>query len=190
MIKKLILKVLQLSPNLFHPLLLINGNPDIGENVYIGAFSEINAKGGSISIGDNCDIASFCSLNVADSHKKCIGLSSHIDRGCIILEDNVFIGSHSFIGGRVKIGHHSVIAAHTCLIADGLIIPPYSLVVGNPYKVKERYYLDKLHGSIKAEDLIKTREHFRNIVKKPPVLYENRKVGEHEQNSCHSSTSR
>jgi acetyltransferase-like isoleucine patch superfamily enzyme len=140
MIKKLILKILQISPNPFHPLTFIHGKPDIGKNVYIGLFSEVNAKNGTVIIGDNCDIASFCSLNVADSHKKTIGLSSYIDRGQVILENNVFVGSHSFIGGKVKIMHHSVIAAGTILIADGLIIPPYSLVVGNPYKVKEGYY--------------------------------------------------
>jgi acetyltransferase-like isoleucine patch superfamily enzyme len=180
MITRLLLKLLHLTPNPYHPLTFIHGTPDIGGNVYIGLFSEVNAKGGSVKIGDNCDIASFCSINVADSHKKCIGLSSHIDRGCIIFEDNVFVGSHSFIGGRVKIGHHSVIAAGTILIADGLIIPPYSLIAGNPYKVKEGYYLDKLHGGIKAEDLIKAREHLRSIVKRSPVLYEDGKAEEHE----------
>lgn len=140
MITNLILKFLHLTPNPYHPLSFIGGSPVFGRNVYIGLFSEINAKGGHIRIGDNCDIASFVSINVADSHKKCIGLSREIDRGQIILEDNVFVGSHSFIGGRVKIGYHSVVAAGTMLIADGLIIPPYSLVIGNPYKVKEGYY--------------------------------------------------
>lgn len=154
MIKRLLLRLLGLKRNPFHPLLLYNGTPDIGRNVYVGAFSEINAKGGSVKIGNGCDIASYVSINVADSHKKCIGFSSSIERGCIILEDCVFVGSHTFIGGRVKIGHHSVIAAHTCLVADGLIIPPYSLVVGNPYKVKERYYLKHIVKPIPPETRI------------------------------------
>ena len=143
MITNLILKLLHLTPNKFHPLTFIHGKPCIGKNVYVGLFSEVNAKGGHVRIGDNCDIASFVSINCADSHKKCIGLADEIDRGCIILEDNVFVGSHSFIGGRVKIGHHSVVAAHTCLLIDGLIVPPYSLIMGNPYKVKEGYYATK-----------------------------------------------
>jgi acetyltransferase-like isoleucine patch superfamily enzyme len=147
MIKKLILKILQISPNPFHPLTFVCGTPDIGKNVYIGLFSEINAKGGYISIGDNCDIASFVSINVADSHKKCIGLSSEIDRGQIVLEDNIFVGSHSFVGGRVKIGHHSVVAAGTVLIADGLIIPPYSLIIGHPFVIKEGYYAKDISDS-------------------------------------------
>jgi acetyltransferase-like isoleucine patch superfamily enzyme len=140
---RLILRLLQLTPNPFHPLVFIHGKPCIGRNVYVGLFSEINAKDATVIIGDNCDIASFCSINVADSHKKCIGLSREIDRGRIIMEDNVFVGSHSFIGGRVTIGYRSVVAAGTILVADGLIIPPYSLIIGNPYKVKEGYYLNK-----------------------------------------------
>ena len=139
------MKLLHLTPNPFHPLTFIGGNPVFGRNVYIGLFSEINAKGGYISIGDNCDIASFVSINVADSHKKCIGLSSEIDRGQIVLEDNVFVGSHSFIGGCVKIGHHSVVAAGVILVADDLIIPPYSLIIGKV--VKEGYYAKNISGS-------------------------------------------
>jgi acetyltransferase-like isoleucine patch superfamily enzyme len=107
--------------------IIINGEPEIGRNVYIGEFSEINAKGAKVKIGDNCDIASFVSINVADSHKKCIGLMSEIERGDIIIEDNVFIGSHCFIGKNVTIGHHSVIGAGIVLNCN-YKIEPYSLV--------------------------------------------------------------
>jgi acetyltransferase-like isoleucine patch superfamily enzyme len=103
--------------------IIINGNPKIGKNVYLGEFSEINAKGSSVTIGDNCDIASFVSINVADSHKKCIGLMDEIERKPIIIENNVFIGSHCFIGGGTKIGHHSVIGAGCVLIGND--VPPY-----------------------------------------------------------------
>lgn len=125
--------------NQFHPLVWINGEPEFGENVYIGGMSEVNAKGARVTIGDNCDIASFVSINCADSHKKCIGLSEEIERKDIVIENNVFIGSHSVIKGGAHIGHHSVVAAGT--IVDGKMqIPPYSLIVGNPMKVKEGYY--------------------------------------------------
>jgi hypothetical protein len=102
----------------------------------------INAKGARVSIGDNCDIAAFVSINCADSHKRCIDLSEEIERKDIIIKENVFIGSHCFIGGGTYISHHSVIAAGT--IVKNLKIPPYSLVVGNPVTIKEGYYQDKL----------------------------------------------
>ncbi|MGG1552414.1 acyltransferase [Paenibacillus ferrarius] len=128
--------------NPFHPLVWINGEPEVGQGVYIGGMSEINAKGARVTIGDYCDISSFVSINCADSHKKCIGLSETIERRDIIIEDHVFIGSHSFIKAGAKIGHHSVIAAGT--IVDARTIPPYSLVMGNPMIVKEGYYKGKI----------------------------------------------
>ena len=108
----------------------------------IGFFSEVNAKDAKITIGDNCDIASFVSINSADSHRRCIGLSHDIERKNITLEHNFFVGSHVVIKGGAHIGHHSVIAAGT--IVDGIKIPPYSLVIGNPMQVKSGYYLKKI----------------------------------------------
>jgi|SRR3989304_598867 len=140
----LLSSALNFKKNRFHPLVWISGSPEIGKNVYIGAMSEINAKGAKIVIGNNCDIASFVSINCNDSHKRCIELSKEIVRKNIILEENVFVGSHTFIKGGSHIGHHSVIAAGT--IVEGKKIPPYSLVVGNPMQVKAGYYL-KTKGS-------------------------------------------
>lgn len=126
--------------NKFHPLVWIVGDPQIGKNVYIGGMSEVNAVKSKVIIGDNCDIASFVSINCADSHKKCIGLSDETERKDIVLENNVFVGSHSVIKGGAHIGHHSVVAAGT--IVDGVKIPPYSLVIGNPMTIKIEYYLN------------------------------------------------
>jgi len=139
----------QIKKNRFHPLVWINGEPQIGKNVYIGGMSEVNAKGGMVVIGDNCDIASFVAINCADSHKKCIGLYEQVECKDIVIENNVFIGSHSIIKGGAHIGHHSVIAAGT--IVDGVKIPPYSLVSGNPMKVKKAYYL-KRRGKKKVDN--------------------------------------
>ncbi len=142
MFKKIIAKLIGVPTNSFHPLAFINGRPEIGKNVCIGFFSEVNAKDARIRIGDNCDIASFVSINAADSHKKTLELMPGIERKDITLENNVFVGSHCFIGKGVHIGHHSVVAAGT-IIAKPCQIPPYSLVIGNPFEIKEGYYLKK-----------------------------------------------
>jgi acetyltransferase-like isoleucine patch superfamily enzyme len=139
---KLLTQATQLQENRFHPFVWITGEPEIGEDVYIGGFSEVNARGARVRIGAHCDIASFVSINCADSHKRCIGLTSETERKDIIVEDHVFIGSHSFIKGGAHIGHHSVVAAGT--IVEPGVIPPYSLVVGNPMQVKSGYYRGRL----------------------------------------------
>ncbi len=134
-------EITNFKANKFHPLVWINGEPEIGKNVYIGGMSEINATKARVLIGDNCDIASFVSINCADSHLLCIGKVTEIERKDIVLENNVFVGSHVVIKGGAYIGHNSVIAAGT--IVDACVVPPYSLIVGNPMQIKPGYYIDR-----------------------------------------------
>ena len=140
--QSLFTELTDIRENPFHPLVWIGGEPEIGKNVYIGGMSEVNAKGAKVVIGDNCDIASFVVINCTDSHKRTIALSEEIERKDIILENNVYVGTQSFIGGGVHIGHHSVVGAGT-IVREGNY-PPYSLIVGNPAVVKEGYYLKKM----------------------------------------------
>ena len=102
--------------------------------------AERGVRVGVRAAGDpGCDIASFVSINVLDSHKKCLGASEKIKKKPIVLENDVFVGSHSFIGGGTHIAHHCVVGAGTIIINKGYI-PPYSLIVGNPAEIKKGYY--------------------------------------------------
>ena len=134
--------MMQNQDNPYHPLVWINGSPEIGDGTYIGGFSEINAKGARVRIGCQCDIASFVAINCADSHLKTIGLEEAAVLRDIVIGDSVFIGSHSVILGGVELGNRCVVAAGTVLRACK--VPPMSLVVGNPPIVKEGYYREHL----------------------------------------------
>ena len=107
--KSFFLKLIGNKDNPYHPLVWINGEPKIGKNTYIGGFSELNAKGGEINIGENCDIASFVVINVADSHLKTIGLKKNIKYGKVCIGNNVFIGTQSSILGNVTINYEGLI---------------------------------------------------------------------------------
>lgn len=134
--RELFLRTIHNKDNPFHPLVWINGEPEIGRGTYIGGFSEVNAKGAKVTIGCDCDIASFVAINVADSHRRCIGLQDNNDYQDIIVGDRVFIGSHCVILGGASIGNNSVIAAGS-IVRSGKI-PPFSLVLGD--QVKPGYY--------------------------------------------------
>ena len=145
--KDRLLRTIHNKDNPYHPLVWINGDPQIGEGTYIGGFSEVNAKGARVTIGRGCDIASFVAINAADSHRMCLGLAQHNTLLDIVIGDCVFIGSHSAVLGGSVVGHHSVIAAGTVVRAGD--IPPFSLVVGNPASVKPGYYraeYEAMHG--------------------------------------------
>ena len=146
-IQKIFTKFTTFKANPYHPLVWINGNPEIGRKTCIGGFSEVNAKGAKVIIGENCDIASFVAINVADSHHRCIGLDDKIHRRDIKIENNVFIGSHSVVLGGANIGHHTVISAGS--VIRSVIIPPFSLVVGN--EIKRGYYKDKCESMINSQ---------------------------------------
>lgn len=132
------LELIDNKENDYHPLVWINGDPKIGRGTYIGAFSEINAKGAQITIGAGCDIASFVAINVADSHRRAIGLQDEIARRDIWIGERVFVGTHSAILGGARIGDRSVIAAGT--VVRECEVPPFSLVVGNPGVIKPGYF--------------------------------------------------
>lgn len=137
--QSLVIQALGLPANRFHPLVWIGGDPEIAADVYIGGFSEVNAKGARVVIEQGCDIASFVSINCADSHKKTIGIEQTVSRKDIFIGKSVFIGSHSVVKGGARIGDHSVVAAGT--VVDGVEIPPYSLISGNPMRVRPGYFV-------------------------------------------------
>ena len=134
--KSLFLRTVRNRDNPYHPLVWINGEPEIGLGTYIGGFSEVNAKGARVTIGRNCDIASFVAINVADSHRLCIGIAEATSCRDIVIGDCVFIGSHCAVLGGAAIGHHSVIGAGTVVRAG--VIPPFSLVAGD--RIEPGYY--------------------------------------------------
>ncbi len=130
--KSLFLETIHNRDNPYHPLVWINGTPEIGADTYIGGFSEVNAKGARVAIGRACDIASFVVINVADSHLRCIGLADTSTYRDILIGDHVFIGAQCAVLGGAVIGHHSVIGAGTVVRAG--VIPPFSLVLGDDVK--------------------------------------------------------
>jgi carbonic anhydrase/acetyltransferase-like protein (isoleucine patch superfamily) len=81
---------------------LILGTVNIGANVSICWPVDINANHSRIDIGDDCDIASFVTLNCADSHMRCLGLSDEIERRPIVLKHNVFVGQGATTAGSSR----------------------------------------------------------------------------------------
>jgi acetyltransferase-like isoleucine patch superfamily enzyme len=118
----------------------INGNVTIGKGVSVCGPCDINGNLSSVTIGDGSDIGAFGTINCADSHLRCLGLSQEIARKPIVLGDHVFVGTHCAILGDSRIGHHSVIAAGT--IVRGLEVAPWSLVsmAERGVTVMEGYY--------------------------------------------------
>lgn len=102
--------------------------------------ADINGTGSKVVIGDGCDLAAFVTVNVADSHRSCIGLEDEIERREIVLGNFVFVGQGATILGGCNVGHHSVIGAGVVL--KGVTLPPYSRV-HLPTPIIEPGYYDR-----------------------------------------------
>ncbi len=121
-----------------HPQAAVTGNVIIGKDVYIGPGAAIRGDWGGIVIEDGCNVQENCTIHMFPGVTVVLQAGAHIGHGAIIhganVGKNVMVGMNAVIMDRVEIGDNSIIGALTFVKAD-TVIPPRSLVVGNPGKV-------------------------------------------------------
>ncbi len=121
--------------------------------VSIGARCAINEYvhilgGGGVEIGDAVWIANHVSIIsiTHDADVEFIGDVSDI-RKKVIIEDNVWIGSHAVILPGVRLGRSSVIAAGCVVTAD---VAPHSIVAGVPGRLIRQKRIDGAQPPVQA----------------------------------------
>lgn len=124
-----------LPSNPYNPLAWIAGTPDIGQDVWIGAFTLIDGLGG-LKIGRGCNISSGAQILSHSTARRCVTERKHpdVDRKATELGEFVFVGANAVVQMGAKIGDHSIIGAGAVVLEDA-VVPPYSLVVGVPARV-------------------------------------------------------
>lgn len=125
-----------LPPNRFNPHAWIVGEPQIGANVWIGAFTVIDGSGG-LTIGDGCDISAGAQVYSHSTVERCLseGLRP-IRRTATRIGRNVHIGAGAIILMGADIGDFSVVGAGA-VVLEGTVAAPHSLIVGVPARVIE-----------------------------------------------------
>ena len=93
-----------------------------------------------IRIGRRTNIQDLTMVHVMrDTHPTTIGDEVTIGHSAVIhgttIEDRVLVGMAAILLNGVHVGHDSIIAAGT-LLTEGTRIPPRSLVMGRPGRVK------------------------------------------------------
>jgi gamma-carbonic anhydrase len=128
------------------PSAQVIGDITIGEQSSI--WPNVSARGdvSSITIGDESNVQDNCVLHCDEGFPLLIGNRVTVGHmamlhGCVI-EDECLIGIGSIILNGARIGTGSVIAAGA-LIPEGMQVPPYSMVMGVPGKVKREITPDE-----------------------------------------------
>ncbi|MEY2650948.1 MAG: hypothetical protein RLZZ321_40 [Bacteroidota bacterium] len=111
----------------------------LGENVFIGHFNFLEASNG-ITIEEGCQLTTYINMTSHSSHMaiRLYGKNYHqpnhevYERGSIHIGKYTFIGPHSTIMPKTKVGKGSLIAAYSYLKGE---YPDFAIISGNPAKV-------------------------------------------------------
>jgi carbonic anhydrase/acetyltransferase-like protein (isoleucine patch superfamily) len=121
-----------------HPQACITGNVIIGRDVYIGPGAALRGDWGGIVVEDGCNIQENCTVHMFPGITVVLKKGAHIGHGAIIhgaeIGENCLVGMNAVLMDNVILGNESIVGA-LCFVKADTIIPPRSLVVGNPHKI-------------------------------------------------------
>ena len=114
------------------------GDIKIGRNSSIWPGAVLRADRFRIQIGTNCNIQDNCVIHAGISDVM-IGNNVTVGHGSIIhcarIGDHVLIGMDTTLGIFSEIGDYCIIGAHS-MVKDNFKVPPRSMVVGVPARIK------------------------------------------------------
>lgn len=120
-----------------HPMSVVIGDVKLGEYSSVWPCAVIRADIAEIIIGDYTNIQDGCLLHTNELKLK-IGNRVAVGHGAILhscdIGDNTLIGMGAIVLDAAQIGENCMIGAGA-VIPKGKVIPPGSVVIGNPYRI-------------------------------------------------------
>lgn len=121
-----------------HPQAAVIGNVIIGKDCYIGPGAALRGDWGQIILEDGCNVQENCIIHMFPGITVLLKEGSHIGHGAVIhgttIGKNCLVGMNAVLMDNVQLGDESIVGALT-LVKEGEVVPPRSLVVGNPGKI-------------------------------------------------------
>jgi carbonic anhydrase/acetyltransferase-like protein (isoleucine patch superfamily) len=133
-------KTPQVDENAYvHPSAVLIGDVVVGEHSGIWPNATLRGDDGRIVIGRNTSIQDGSVVHLTEglsntTVEDCVTVGHKVIlHGCHI-EEGALIGMGAILMDNVRVGHHSLVGAGA-LVLQRMVIPPRSLVLGNPAKV-------------------------------------------------------
>jgi carbonic anhydrase/acetyltransferase-like protein (isoleucine patch superfamily) len=128
----------------------IAGDVTIGEESSVWFNAVIRGDCAEIRIGRQSNIQDCCVLH-ADPGVPCvIGDGVTVGHSAIVhgaeIGDNVVIGMHAVVMNRAKVGANSIIGVGA-VVTEGVEVPPGSMVMGLPGKIKRELSEMEIEGN-------------------------------------------
>ncbi len=114
------------------------GRVKLGDEASVWFGAVIRGDGDDIVIGNKSNIQDNAVIHVDPGFPTTIGNECTVGHGAVVhgatLSDHVLVGIHATILNGASIGEYCIIAAGA-VVPEGMVIPPFSMVMGIPAKV-------------------------------------------------------
>jgi carbonic anhydrase/acetyltransferase-like protein (isoleucine patch superfamily) len=130
------------------------GDVHVGEESSVWMNAVVRGDVNHIRIGRRTNVQDGTVVHVMrePSHPTILGDEITVGHGAIVhgctIEDRCLIGMGAILLNGARVGHGSIVAAGT-LLPEGCVVPPRSLVMGSPGRVK-RAVTDEEYAFIRA----------------------------------------
>jgi phenylacetic acid degradation protein len=139
-----------------HPQAVVTGQVVIGRDCYIAPGAVLRGDWGRILIEDGCNVQENCTLHMFPGVTVYLRADAHIGHGAIIhgadIGQNCLVGMNAVIMDHVQLGKESIVGA-LAFVKEGEIIPPRSLVLGNPARIVKQVSNEMIHWKTKGTQL-------------------------------------
>lgn len=133
--------------NPYNPHCWIIGEPEIGDDCWIGAFTVLDGSGG-LTIGHGCDLSCGVQIYTHSTVGRVVaGRRGELppDRRPTRIGNHCHLGANAVILMGSTIGDHSVVGAGA-VVREGTVAPPWSVIVGVPARIFEGRARALAHG--------------------------------------------
>ena len=144
------------------PGAVIIGQVTIAANASVWFNCVLRGDLASIEVGEGSNIQDLTTMHIQGTsergggrpprHTK-VGRNVTVGHNCVIhgctIEDDCLIGMNSVVLNAALIGRGSIVGAGAVVLEE-MVVPPFSLVVGNPAKVKKTYPPSIIEDVIRA----------------------------------------
>jgi carbonic anhydrase/acetyltransferase-like protein (isoleucine patch superfamily) len=124
------------------PTAQIMGDVHIARDASVWFQTVIRGDTATITIGERTNIQDLSMCHADEGVPLTVGNGVTVGHQCCLhgctIEDDCLIGMGATVMNHAVIGKGSVVAAGA-VVLENTVVPPYSLVVGSPGKVKKTY---------------------------------------------------
>ena len=102
----------------------------VGRDVFVGPNAILDGSGGTLVIGDHCDISAGVQIYTHDTVDRAVN-GGPVAKGDVTIGNHCYIGPNAIIALGVTIGDHVVIGANSFVNRD---IPSHTKGHGTPFR--------------------------------------------------------